>query len=63
MFDKKEMKLIDFKKAQKFMYEGERVFMVQMDGSLEEMTEETDWKSLFFHNLKVEAMPYTIGVL
>ena len=51
MFDKKEMKMIDFKKAKKLMYEGALVFMVRMDGSLKEMTEATDWKSLFFHNI------------
>lgn len=52
MFDKKKMKLIDFKKAQKLMYEGVQVFMVHMDGTLVEVTESTDWKALIFHNIK-----------
>lgn len=49
MIDKKEMKLIDFKIAQRFMYESEQVFMVHMDGTLVEMTELTDWKVLISH--------------
>ena len=53
MFNKKEMKLItDFKKAQKYLLQGIPVYMVQMDGSMVEITEDTDWKTLFFHNLK-----------
>ena len=53
MFNKKEMKLItDYRKVQKYLLEGIQVFMVKMDGSLVELTEETDWKTLFFHNLK-----------
>ena len=53
MFNKKEMKLItDYRKVQKYLLEGIQVFMVKMDGGLVELTEETDWKTLFFHNLK-----------
>lgn len=53
MFDKREMKLItDYRKVQQFLMKGIAVFMVQMDGSLVEITEDTDWKTLFFHNLK-----------
>ncbi|MCB5288288.1 MAG: hypothetical protein LHW64_10885 [Candidatus Cloacimonetes bacterium] len=52
MFDKKEMKLINFKKAQKLMMEGVVVYLVQIDGSLEELTIETEWQKLLFHNLK-----------
>ena len=53
MFNKKEMKLItDYRKVQQFLMKGMAVFMVQMDGSLVEITEDTDWKTLFFHNLK-----------
>lgn len=52
MFDKKNMKLIDFKKAQKYMYEGVKVFMVNMDGTLVKLTESTDWIALFFYNIK-----------
>lgn len=52
MFDKKEMKMIDFKKAKKYLYEGIPVFMVKLDGTLKELTEATDWMSLFFHNIK-----------
>ncbi len=53
MFNKKEMKLItDYRKVQKYLLEGTQVFMVKLDGSLVELTEETDWKTLFFHNLK-----------
>jgi hypothetical protein len=52
MFDKKEMKLINFKKAQKLMMEGVVVYLVQIDGSLEEVTIKTDWQKLLFHNIK-----------
>ena len=53
MFNKKEMKLItDFKKAQKYLLQGIPVYIVQLDGSLVEITEDTDWKTLLFHNLK-----------
>ncbi|MCB5287916.1 MAG: hypothetical protein LHW64_08925 [Candidatus Cloacimonetes bacterium] len=52
MFDKKEMKLVNFKKAQKLMMEGVVVYLVQIDGSLEELTIKTEWQKLLFHNLK-----------
>ena len=53
MFNKKEMKLItDYRKAQQYLMEGTAVYMVQLDGSLVEITEATDWKTLLFHNLK-----------
>lgn len=53
MFNKKEMKLItDFKKVQKYMLDGTTVYMVGLDGSLSEITEDTDWKNLLFHNLR-----------
>lgn len=53
MFNKKEMKLItDYKKAQQYLMEGMTVYMVQLDGSLVEITEDTDWKTLLFHNMK-----------
>lgn len=52
MFDKKEMKLINFEKAKKFLMEGVQVYMVNLDGSLVELNEDTDWKSILFHNLK-----------
>ena len=52
MFDKKEMKLINFKKAQKLMMEGVVVYMVQINGSLEQITEKTDWQKLVLHSLK-----------
>ena len=53
MFNKKEMKLItDYKKAQQYLMEGMTVYMVQLDGSLVEITENTDWKTLLFHNMK-----------
>lgn len=52
MFDKEIMKLIDFKKVQNLMHEGVQVFMVRMDGTLLELTESTDWKTMFFHNIK-----------
>ena len=53
MFNKKEMKLItDYKKVQQYLMKGVSVYMVQLDGSLVEVTEETDWRILFFHNLK-----------
>ena len=53
MFNKKEMKLItDYRKAQQYLMKGTVVYMVQLDGSLIEITEATDWKTLLFHNLK-----------
>ena len=53
MFNKKEMKLItDYRKAQQYLMNGVSVYMVQLDGSLVEITEDTDWKTLLFHNLK-----------
>ena len=53
MFNKKEMKLItDYRKAQQYLMEGTAVYMVQLDGSLVEITEATDRKTLLFHNLK-----------
>ena len=52
MFDKKEMKLINFEKAKKYLMNGVQVYMVNLDGSLVEINEDTDWKSIVFHNLK-----------
>ena len=52
MFDKKEMKLVNFEKAKKYLMEGVQVYMVNLDGSLAELNEDTDWKSILFHNLK-----------
>ena len=49
MFDKKEMKLVNFEKAKKYLMEGVQVYMVNLDGSLVEMNEDTDWKSILFH--------------
>lgn len=49
MYNKREMKLItDYQKVQQFLMKGIAVFMVQIDGSLVEITEDTDWKTLFF---------------
>ena len=52
MFDKKEMKLINFEKAKKYLMNGVQVYMVNLDGSLVEINEDTDWKKILFHNLK-----------
>ena len=52
MFDKKEMKLVNFEKAKKYLMKGVQVYMVNLDGSLVELNEDTDWKSILFHNLK-----------
>ena len=53
LFDKKTMKLIsDYKKVQKYLLDAIPVYLVQMDGTLLELTEATDWKLVFFHNLK-----------
>ena len=53
LFNNKEMKMInDYKKVQKYMLDGIPVFLVLIDGTLMEVTEATDWKLLFFHNLK-----------
>lgn len=50
MFDKKEMKLINFEKAKKYLMNGVQVYMVNLDGSLVEINEDTDWKSIILHN-------------
>ena len=53
LFDKKERKLIsDYRKVQKYLIDGTPVYLVQMDGTLLELTEATDWRLVFFHNLK-----------
>ena len=52
MYNKKEMKLISFEKMKKLMMQGETVYMVMMDGQLVEITADTDWQMLFFHNLR-----------
>ena len=52
MFDKKEMKLVNFEKAKQYLMEGVQVYMVNLDGSLVELNEDMDWKSILFHNLK-----------
>ena len=52
MFDKKEMKLVSFNKMKKLMMQGETVFMVMMDCQLVEITADTDWQMLFFHNMR-----------
>lgn len=53
MFDKQDMKLItDYKKVQKLIFEGTPVFMVELDGRLVEITADTKWETVFFHQLK-----------
>lgn len=52
VYDSKEMKLISFDKAKKEMLNGNTVYMVKIDGTMKEITEATDWKSLFFHSMK-----------
>ena len=67
LFDKKTMKLIsDYKKVQKYLLDGTPVYLVQMDATLLELTEATDWKLVFFHNLKggnyaIYRKKFTIG--
>ena len=52
MYNRKEMKLVSFEKMKKLMMQGETVYMVMMDGQLVEITADTDWQMLFFHNLR-----------
>lgn len=52
VFDSKLFKLISFEKAKKEMLKGNIVYMVKMNGEMEEITEATDWKSLLFHSIK-----------
>ena len=52
MYDKKEMKIVSFEKAKKLMMEGVAVYMVALDGALELITADTDWKKILFHNMK-----------
>lgn len=53
MFNKKEMKLVtDYRKVQKLLFEGTPVFMVELDGSLVEITADTKWETIFSHQLK-----------
>lgn len=53
VFDNKDMKLIhEYKKVQKYLITGTPVYLVQMDGTLLELTEAIDWRLVLFHNLK-----------
>ena len=52
MYDKKEMKIVSFEKAKVLMMEGVAVYMVALDGALEQVTADTDWKKILFHNMK-----------
>ena len=52
MYDKKEMKIVNFEKAKALMMEGTAVYMVALDGALELITADTDWKKILFHNMK-----------
>ena len=52
MYDKKEMKIVSFEKAKALMMEGVAVYMVALDGALEQITADTDWKKILFHNMK-----------
>ena len=52
VFDSKLFKLISFEKAKKEMLKGNIVYMVKMNGEMEEVTEATNWKSLVFHSIK-----------
>ena len=52
MYDKKEMKIVSFEKAKALMMEGTAVYMVALDGALELITADTDWKKILFHNMK-----------
>lgn len=53
MFNKKEMKLItDYRKVQKYLMNGIKVYMVQLNGSLVEVTEDTDWNAIYIHNMR-----------
>lgn len=52
MFDKKEMKMVDYKKAQRYLLDGEPVYLIQLDGSLLEVTADLSWEKLLFHNLR-----------
>ena len=53
MYDKKEMKIVSFEKAKALMMEGVAVYMVALDGALEQITADTDWKKILFHNMKL----------
>lgn len=53
LFDKKTMKVVnDYRKAQKHLLNGEEVYMIQVDGTVVQITEATDWQVVFFHTLK-----------
>ena len=52
MYDKKKMKIVSFEKAKALMMEGVAVYMVALDGVLEQITADTDWKKILFHNMK-----------
>lgn len=51
MFNKQEMKLISYEQAKKKLMKKVPVFMVKRDGTLEELTESTDWQYVLIHNL------------
>lgn len=50
MYDKKEMRLVGFETMKKLMMRGGTAYMVLLNGSLVEVTAETDWQTLLFHN-------------
>lgn len=52
MFNKREMKLINYKKAQRCLLDGVPVYLIQLDGSLIEITADITWETLLFHNLR-----------
>lgn len=51
MFNKKEMKKIRMDKVGKYLMEGETVFLLNSDNSLQEITADTDVEKIFYHNL------------
>lgn len=52
MYDSKTMKMVSFDKAKKMMLNGETIYMAGPDGTLTEITEQTTWQTLLFHNMQ-----------
>ena len=52
MYDSKTMKIVSFDRAKKMMLNGETIYMAGPDGTLTEITEQTTWQNLLFHNMQ-----------
>ena len=49
MFNKKEMKLISYKKAQQYLVQNVEVFMVELSGEIVPITKDMEWSIINSH--------------